>query len=151
MGLRGWAGAALAIVAAAVVYGVYAPDFAGRGWREGALPLSEGLLAYARGDYAAAEAQLTAALSQILTIGGSHAQRDLFEQLRVDAVMRNGDWAVAQQLLEQRRASDRSGAPVNRALAAVYAALDLPAEAAKAEGRVQHTLAAHAAKSRMPA
>ena len=30
MGLRGWAGAALAIVAAAVAYGVYAPDFAGR-------------------------------------------------------------------------------------------------------------------------
>jgi hypothetical protein len=123
-----------------------APDFADRAWREVAMPVGEGLLAYARGDYAAAEARLTPALAQLSIIGGSHAQRDLFEQVRLDAILRNGGWSMAQQLLELRRASDRDGVPVNRALARVYTELDLPKEAAKAEARAQRTLAAHAAK-----
>ncbi len=128
-----------------------APDFAGRAWREGAVPLSEGLLAYARGDHQTAEAKLTPTLSQLSIIGGSHAQRDLFEQVRLDAVMRNGAWSIAQQLLEQRRARDRDGVPINRALAEVYAALDLPREAQVAEARARRALAAHASKGRMPA
>jgi hypothetical protein len=128
-----------------------APDFAAHAWREAALPVAEGLLAYARGDYAAAEARLTPALPQLLIIGGSHAQRDLFDQMRLDAVLRGGGWSIAQQLLEQRRASDRDGVPVNRALARVYQALELPKEAAKAEARAARTLAAHAAKRKMPA
>jgi len=128
-----------------------APDFAGRAWREGALPLSEGLMAYARGDFQTAEARLTPTLSQLTIIGGSHAQRDLFEQLRLDAVLRNQDWSTAQQLLELRRGTDREGVPVTRALAEVYAALELPAEAQKAEARAQRTLAAHAARGKIPA
>jgi tetratricopeptide (TPR) repeat protein len=118
-----------------------APDYAGRAWREGALPLSEGLLAYARGDYPAAEALMGPGIAELAMIGGSHAQRDLFDQIRLDAVMKNGGWASAQQLLERRRAADRDGVPVNRALAEVYAALDLPRQAAKAEARAERTLA----------
>jgi len=121
----------------------------GRTWREVATPLCEGLLAHAQGDYAAAGAGLTAALPGLLTIGGSHAQRDLFEQLRLDAMLRGGEWSMAQQLLEQRRAGDRDGVPVNRALAEVYTALDLPKEAAKARARADRTLAAHALKDKM--
>jgi tetratricopeptide (TPR) repeat protein len=140
-----------ALMAAIRERALTAPDFAGRAWREAALPLSEGLMAYARGDYQGAEAKLTPALSQLLIIGGSHAQRDLFEQLRLDAVLRNGGWSIAQQLLELRRATDRESVPVNHALAGVYAALELPAEAAKAEARARHTLAAHAARGKIPA
>ena len=128
-----------------------APAYAGRAWREAALPLAEGLLAHARGDYAAAEARLTSALAQVILIGGSHAQRDLFEQVRLDSVIRNERWSLAQQLLEQRRATDRDGVPVNRALARVYDALDLPKEAAKARSRVEHTLATHATRRKLPA
>ena len=64
--------------------------------------------------------------------------------MRLDAVLRNGDWASAQDLLERRRASDRDGVPVNRALARVYAALDLPGRGGEgARPRAAHTLAAH--------
>jgi tetratricopeptide (TPR) repeat protein len=118
-----------------------APEYAGRAWREAALPLSEGLLAHARGDYPEAETKLSPAIAALPLLGGSHAQRDLFEQMRIDAVMRTGGWTAAQQLLEQRRASDRDGVPVNRALAEVYGALDLPQQAAKAEARARRTLA----------
>ena len=123
----------------------------GQTWREVATPLCEGLLAHARGDYGGAQAALTAALPGLLTLGGSHAQRDLFEQFRLDAILRSGDGSMAQQLLEQRRASDRDGVPVNRALARVYATLGLPKEAAKAEARARRTLAARPPMRKVPA
>ncbi|MDR3513913.1 MAG: tetratricopeptide repeat protein [Caulobacteraceae bacterium] len=125
-----------------------APEYAGRAWRDAALPLAEGLLAHARGDWRTAEVKLTPALSELLLIGGSHAQRDLFEQVRLDALLRGGGWSLAQQLLEQRRASDRDGVPVNQALARVYQALELAKEAAVAEARAQRTLAAHRTRER---
>jgi hypothetical protein len=42
------------------------------------------------------------ALPQLQAIGGSHAQRDLFEQLHLDALLRAGQWSSAQHLLQQR-------------------------------------------------
>jgi hypothetical protein len=125
---------------------INAPAYADRAWREAALPLAQGLLAHARGEYSAAEARLTPILAQLALIGGSHAQRDLFEQIRLDAVIKNERWSLAQQLLEQRRANDPYGVPVNRALARVYDALELPRQAAKAQARAQRTLAAHAGR-----
>jgi hypothetical protein len=126
-----------------------APDYAASAWREGALPLAEGLLAHARGDWQAARIRLATALPQLLLIGGSHAQRDLFDQIWLDATLRDEDWSSAQQVLEQRRASDLDGVPVNRALATVYTALDLPKEAAKAAARAERTLAARGAARKM--
>ena len=64
---------------------------------------------------------------------------------------RNERWSLAQQLLEQRRVTDRDGVPVNRALARVYDALDLPKEAAKARSRAEHTLATLATRRKLPA
>jgi tetratricopeptide (TPR) repeat protein len=115
---------------------------AGQVWREVATPLCEGLLAHARGDWPAALRGLTAAMPGLITLGGSHAQRDLFDQLRLDAILRGGGWSMAQQILEQRRAFDPDGVPVNRALAQVYSALGLPGQAAKAAARVDGALAA---------
>jgi hypothetical protein len=114
----------------------------GNTWTQVATPLCEGLLAHARGDYGAAQRGLTAALPGLITLGGSHAQRDLFEQLRLDAILRSGGWSMAQQILEQRRVCDLEGVPVNRALAKVYSELGLPRQAAKAAARVDRTLAA---------
>ena len=42
------------------------------------------------------------ALPRLLQIGGSHAQRDLFEQIHLDALMHCGHWSAAQQLVQQR-------------------------------------------------
>ncbi len=48
-------------------------------WRA-ALPAAHGILAYARGDYAEAETCLATALPKLEQIGGSHAQRAIFNE-----------------------------------------------------------------------
>jgi tetratricopeptide (TPR) repeat protein len=63
---------------------------------------AEGLIAFRRGDYAVAADHLLAARSGLQAIGGSHAQRDVFEQVTLEAVIRSGDVATADGLLRQR-------------------------------------------------
>ncbi len=105
-------------------------------WRDVALPAAEGLLAHARGDHEGAVEKLGAALPKLYLTGGSHAQRDLFEQIWIDALIRAGRYVPAQQALELRRKMDPDGAVVNAALARVYRKLDLPAQAAQAATRL---------------
>ena len=97
----------------------------GEDWRAVATPLCEGLLAHARGDMTGARAALEAALPGLSRIGGSHAQRDLFEQVWLDSVIRLEDWPAAREALEARRRFDPGGVPLNRALARVRGALGL--------------------------
>lgn len=72
-------------------------------WRLVATPAAYGLLAHAQGRHAQALEGLGQALPRLLEIGGSHAQRDLFEQIHVDALMHAGHWSAAQQLVQQQR------------------------------------------------
>lgn len=104
-------------------------------WREVALPAARGVLAHARGQYQEAARQLAVALPRMSEIGGSHAQRDLFGQLLLDAQLKTGNWPVAREMLEMRRTWDPDGVPVNKALATVYARLGLDREAAEAAAR----------------
>ena len=69
-------------------------------WSAVCLPASRGLLAHAQGRYADAIEDLRLALPRLLQIGGSHAQRDLFAQIHLDALLRCGHWSAAQQLLQ---------------------------------------------------
>jgi hypothetical protein len=120
-----------------------APPFTREVWRDVALPGCEGLYAYAHGDYAKAWRPLLSSVPRMMEAGGSHAQRDLFEQILVDTAMRCGYSAVAQQALESRRRSDPNGVPVNSALAMVYAGLGLPELADQARARAARTRARH--------
>ncbi|MGZ8370496.1 MAG: tetratricopeptide repeat protein [Caulobacteraceae bacterium] len=120
-----------------------APDHSREVWRDVALPAAEGLLAHARGDDETTLRRLGPALPRMIELGGSHAQRDLFEQILLDATLRSGRLGLAQQMLEQRRAYDPNGAPLNRQLAEVYARLGLPDQAAQAAERVRKRLAVH--------
>lgn len=88
-------------------------------WQEVALPAARGVLAHARGNYADAVRWLSVANPQMAEIGGSHAQRDLFGQLLLDAHLKVGNWRIAQEMLEMRRTWDPDGVPLNRALAEV--------------------------------
>lgn len=108
-------------------------------WAEAALPAAQGILAFARGDDGRAIERLGAALPRLIEAGGSHAQRDLFEQVYLEATLRAGRLANAQQILELRRSFDPDGVPLNRALARVYDALDLPELSAQAAFRVKST------------
>ena len=106
-------------------------------WREVALPACRGLVAHARGDFGICVRDLGQALPRMAETGGSHAQRDLFEQIHLDALMRTGRMAQAQQVLEMRRSFDPDGVPVNTMLAGVYrqVGLDRLADAAEARRR----------------
>jgi hypothetical protein len=97
-------------------------------WQEVALPAARGVLAHARGNYTEAVRWLSVANPRMTEIGGSHAQRDLFGQLLLDAHLKTGNWKIAEQMLEMRRTWDPDGVPLNRALAEVRSHLiDLPA------------------------
>jgi tetratricopeptide (TPR) repeat protein len=85
-------------------------------WQQVALPAARGVLAHARGDHANAARWLAQANPRMSEIGGSHAQRDLFGQLLLDAHLKLGNWAIARQMLEMRRTWDPDGVPLNAAL-----------------------------------
>jgi hypothetical protein len=90
-------------------------------WRDVALPAARGVYAHARRDWAGAAHNLSVANPRMTEIGGSHAQRDLFGQILLDAHLKLGNWQVAQQMLEMRRTWDPDGVPLNRDLALVRA------------------------------
>jgi len=105
-------------------------------WAEVALPAARGILAHAQGDYPVAIRGLGQALPRMAETGGSHAQRDLFEQIHLDALIRAGRVSAAQQVLEMRRSFDHDGVPVNRALEQVYRQAGLPDQARAARARI---------------
>lgn len=72
--------------------------------RDAGLPLARAALAHRRGDFATAAAALTAVRGEIALIGGSHAQRDLFEEMTADAALRAGQAEAARALLTERLA-----------------------------------------------
>ncbi len=95
-------------------------------WRHTALPCARGLLAYAQGDFASAAQTLGQALPQLVLIGGSHAQRDLFSQFHLDALMRSGQWAAAQNLVQPLRNGQPESLRLARLAARAQHALGLP-------------------------
>jgi len=66
--------------------------------------LCAALCRYREGDYAPAVALLAPVRDELRALGGSHAQRDLFEQILVDATLRAGDYRRARALLAERSA-----------------------------------------------
>ncbi|WP_299374998.1 tetratricopeptide repeat protein [uncultured Tateyamaria sp.] len=68
-----------------------------------------GLNAFAEGRYDDAFRNLAAARPGMQTIGGSHAQRDVFERMTIDAGLRSGMYDATEALLEDRIAR-RAGA-----------------------------------------
>lgn len=74
--------------------------------RHGALA-AHGLIAFGEGDHAEAARMLGEARAGLITVGGSHAQRDVFEQAYVEALMRSGEHDRAAHVLAERL--DRRG------------------------------------------
>jgi tetratricopeptide (TPR) repeat protein len=63
-----------------------------------------GLIAFHERDYAEAARLLGAARGGLVAIGGSHAQRDLFEQAYIESLIRSGAHDRASQVLRERLA-----------------------------------------------
>ncbi len=119
-------------------------------WRELVGPAAEALLAHAAGDHEQVVRRLAPVMQHLFEIGGSHAQRDLFDQILLDSLLHSGRLVRAQQTLELRRQADPDGVPVNRALASVYRRLELPAQAEAAQRRAASTAARHAGAASAP-
>lgn len=103
-------------------------------WHEVGIALAEALAAHAQERYEGVLPLLDPVMGRIAQIGGSHAQRDLFEQVALDAMLRTGKNSRAQQLLETRRLTTPYDVPTNTALAALYeqSGLSMLAQEAKA-------------------
>lgn len=61
-----------------------------------------GLNAFAEGRYDLAFANLITARPELQTIGGSHAQRDVFERITIDAGLRAGQMDQTEAILNER-------------------------------------------------
>jgi len=71
---------------------------------------AEGLAAFGEAKYDLAFKQLAAAQPSFQTMGGSHAQRDVFERVTIDAALRAGRLAEAEQLIIARTALRKGAA-----------------------------------------
>lgn len=65
-------------------------------------PVVEALAAFGQGDYAAAANGLSSVRDLLVALGGSNAQRDVFEETLVEARLRAGQTEEAMQLLQER-------------------------------------------------
>jgi hypothetical protein len=106
-------------------YAQRAPAQQQAAWQRVCVPASMGLLAHARGRWHEAVEELGLALPRMMEIGGSHAQRDLFAQIHLDAMLRDGQWSGAQHLLQQQLCAQPESARLRRHARRLYAALGL--------------------------
>lgn len=109
-------------------------------WRDVALWAAHGILAHGAEDWDDTIRFLGKALPRMAECGGSHAQRDLFEQIYLDALIKGGHASKAQQVLEMRRTYDPDGVPLNQTLAQIYDETGLPDLAEEARNRAKRTL-----------
>jgi tetratricopeptide (TPR) repeat protein len=73
------------------------------------LHLAQGLHAFACGEYSSAWVHLRAGQSDLQAIGGSHAQRDVFDRIAIEAALQCGYLETATDLIRDRQAR-RGGA-----------------------------------------
>jgi hypothetical protein len=106
-----------------------APPSTRDAWLRVCIPAAHGLLAHGRGDFGSAIKGLGLAQPRLIEIGGSHAQRDLFEQVYLEALIRSGTEATltsAQGILQQQVNGQPESERLRRQAEVVYARLGLP-------------------------
>jgi len=106
-------------------YADAANSFIKRTWNEIAVPAARGLAAHAQGEWEKASAYLGLTVHRLQAIGGSHAQRDLFEQVYLDGWLRTSQNHEALRLLEKRVAAHRYVPSIEREPALTSKPLEL--------------------------
>jgi hypothetical protein len=91
-------------------------------WAEVTVPAARGLLAHARGDWTTAVRELESVRDRLYLVGGSHAQRDLFEQIYLDGLIRLGERQKAIALLYNRVQARGKIPAVHRAITQIASA-----------------------------
>lgn len=106
------------------------------------LPLCEALVAYRNGDYTRAVDLLRPPRYDFVTLGGSHAQRDLFVETLINAALKSGQIALARSLLSERTALKARSPSSWRLLAAAHDGLGDTKKAAASRAMAQSLQAA---------
>lgn len=91
--------AARRMLAAMRDFGARGPGDQARNVGGVAVPLSEAVLAHRQGNFSRAIQLIKPIRDQIVRLGGSHAQRDVFTQVLLDSALRAGDRALAREIL----------------------------------------------------
>lgn len=104
-------------------------------FREIGIPLCNALLAYRRGEFAAAVDLLMPIRYGLRRLGGSHAQRDLFARLLIEAAIRSNRLSLGRALLAERTAQKPNSRWSWRRYADVAAALGDQQAAARSSAR----------------
>jgi hypothetical protein len=107
-------------------YAPTAPAAQRAAWQGVALPAARGLLAHAEGRWADAASALEQALPRLTVIGGSHAQRELFEQVHLDALQRSGQWAGVLNLVQPQVRRQPESVRLRRMAQSASRSLGLP-------------------------
>jgi len=105
------------------------------------LPLCQAILAFGEGDYDRTVETLLPIRFDYACVGGSHAQRDLFAQLLIEAAVKAGRFPLARALLSERAALKPSSGATWIKYAAVLTSLDDANAAAAAEQRGRELMA----------
>jgi tetratricopeptide (TPR) repeat protein len=85
--------------------------------REVGLPLADGFMAFARGDYVRATDLVAPVRRRAIAFGGSNAQRDVIGLTVLEAALRGRQWGLAQALAGER-ISAKPESPLARSLMA---------------------------------
>ena len=66
------------------------------------LPLAKGIEAFGHGKYTESVSYLEPVFPQLVRVGGSHAQREVFEDTMLEAYIRAGQFEKAEHMLRTR-------------------------------------------------
>ena len=91
-----------------------------RTWREVTVPAARGLVAAGLGQHAQAVRELKPVMARMQEVGGSHAQRDLFDLICLDALEQAGEIPRARALVEKRIVDRRNIAWQHQLLARLH-------------------------------
>lgn len=94
--------AARALIASLDDFALRRGETAAATMRPVTIPLCEAVWAYGRGDFDRTVELMWPLRSDYVRLGASHAQRDLFNQLLIEAAMGAGRWKLARALLCER-------------------------------------------------
>ena len=97
---------------------------------QAAIPIAEATLAYAGGDYARVVEILSDVRYRMVQLGGSWAQRDVWQQMLIDAAMKAGRNTLARALLTERIDGSPRSVPTRKRYAEVLERCGPPHEAA---------------------
>ncbi len=98
------------------------------------VPLCQAISDYRAGNYKQTQAALMDIRGRIIEIGGSHAQRDMFELLLIEASIKGGDVNTARHMLENRTQTSPQNGLNWKKLAEILSGVDdVAAEAAGAK------------------